>query len=685
MADYKAPFYFNIKFYQASSLNKEKNSEHIRYIGTRPGVDRGLEIDPDKNIEPEQMSMNLTLEPESDMYDHYIREVADSLGPRTEVNQLEPGTAVHHIKYAHERPRSHGLFSSGDDELSMAEIQKELLKHEGMVWRVIISLHGDDAERLDMVKRQAWEETIKTQMPDMALQMGIQESNLRWVAAYHPEEGHPHAHIVFWEKKPKRRLGKVNEHVKKEMKKGFVQKIYAADRDRYGREKTEMRDKMRELGVGNLREAVQFFRGWKSAKKEADQLHNLAESDPGERLPPRVDVGQNDYMIKKLMEISKLLPGRGRLSLKLMPEEVKVQIRELAEWLYGQPQFNPTRNKYESASEILARPYTTKEDQLEKAVDNARKDMIDRLSQVVLKAAGEVGKENQFSIHPDKAKIVAEQIKGAMGNIGDGPQSDQFKMVIMMDFIKAGFTKENFLELIDKLNLPRYSDSYIDYSFKANTNEKELSKGVVYVLKKALGEKEAQALVNRMGYSDKELEKMSEYSKAVSEETVEQAFDISDYHSRIIGIMSKVLFAAGLIKENVEQIINDWNTRSASNIPQEKIDKAIKAADKEVSEGHDWGRTPVVKRKDFVLMSNVLGITAEYPWRSLKELKFLKRGHSTSVVQGVFKKVLKQLTVQMKRYESEREREQMRVLNRIKVNVEREEDERDRKQKGKSR
>lgn len=170
MRPFKAPFYFNIKFYKAEGDNGKKNSAHIRYIATRPGVDLGYELDKDM--------------------------------------ELVPDTPEHHIKYAHERPRSHGLFSSGDGEVDMHAIQKELAEHKGMVWRSIISLHGDDAARLEMESRESWEEVIKQQLPRAAEEMGIQETNLRWVAAFHAEVGHPHAHIVFWEKILKGDLGK---------------------------------------------------------------------------------------------------------------------------------------------------------------------------------------------------------------------------------------------------------------------------------------------------------------------------------------------------------------------------------------------------------------------------------------------------------------------------------------------
>lgn len=694
MADYKAPFFFKIRFYKASDTNKKKNSAHIRYIATRPGVDRGMEIDPDKNLEPEQLSLNLKVDdPPLDKYDLALRmvdeQIAESLRLEKLANpqqsNLEPDTAVHHIKYAHERPRSHGLFSSGDDEVNMGDIQSELSEHEGMVWRVIISLHGDDAKRLDMEKRGGWEETIRSQMPDMALKMGIQQSNLRWVAAYHPEEGHPHAHIVFWEKKPKRRMGKVNSQVQREMKKVYIDKIYAGDRDRHGKMKTEMRDKMRELGVVDLRGAVDFVRSWKASVKEADHLHDLVGSEPRVGLQPRVETKQAKYVSEKLIEISKILPERGRLMLKLMPEDVKEKVNELARWLYDQEQFKPLRSQYESSTEILARPYTSKENQLTDAVENAKADMIKRLAQVVLKASAEVGKENHFAVFPDKIKDVAEKILGAIGQL-KSEVSEHLRWSILRGCVDAGMSKEDYYKLTADPAIPVYDSSYAEYSFR-NTieHEKKLSKGVYYLLHSQLGLQGAQEFLERLGYTKEAIKGFVAFKSALTEDTLAQAFGIADPQYKLIITMAKVLYAADMKLDEIRKAIIEWNIKSFSEVTQDKIDKALKFAEKEINESKDWGRTPVVKKGDFKSMCANLGIDAEYPWRSTKEREFLVRGHSTSVVEGIFKKALKQLVTESKKSEAEREREQQRVIKRIQVNADRDEDERDRKEKDRGR
>lgn len=651
MPSYKAPFIFKMSFYLPDHpANPKKNSAHIRYIGTRPGVDRGMEIDP-----YQQMT----------------------------ISDLEPGSAAHHIKYAHERPRSHGLFSSGDEEINMTDVQNELLDHKGIVWRLIISLEGSDAERLDMLNRSDWEEAIKTQMPDMVSKMGIQESNLSWVAAYHPEVGHPHAHIVFWEKKPKRRRGVVTERVKNEMKKVYIKKIYAADRDRFGKEKTAMRDKMREIGVDNLRGAVAFMRNWKGQMKEAETLHNLAGSVDKEILPPRVDRDQNLFMVKSLEKISKLLPGHGRLMLKFMPDDVKAETLKLATWLYEQSQFNPVTSKYEKAAEMLARPYSNQEKQLQNSVEKAKSELVDRLSQIVLKAAFEIGKKNQFTIQPEKAILAAYHIKTASGKI-ENNLKERLARQILLKSISIGLSKEDYFNVIKKLSLPKMPLDKVDkYFTEAQNTVKKLTNDMMYFLKASLGGEEAKKLLLSKGYREEELKPFNRYSKvSLDNETLAKVFRIPDEQVKVVSQMTKVLLAAGMKFDEVVEVIGNWNKRSESLIPNEKIALVVKKTEKEFNELKDWGRTPIITKKDFKRLCGQLNIETPYPWRSNRELDFVKQGHHTSVVQGVFKHAMKQIVAQMKRSEAEREREQTRKFRSIKANADREADERERKDRG---
>lgn len=108
-----------------------------------------------------------------------------------------------YMKYISERPgviknhSGHGLF----DACGVADIQEymeELESYEGNVYRDIISLTRKDAALLDYDKQEMWKSLLQTKMLEKARILGVPETDLRWVAAFHDEGHHPHVHVMSW-------------------------------------------------------------------------------------------------------------------------------------------------------------------------------------------------------------------------------------------------------------------------------------------------------------------------------------------------------------------------------------------------------------------------------------------------------------------------------------------------------
>ncbi|WP_422445373.1 MobP3 family relaxase [Thermoanaerobacterium sp. DL9XJH110] len=333
-----------------------KNAGHVEYIGTRPGVDMGdMEITPD----------------------------------------MDAG----HIKYMAERPGSHGLFSQEEDIPDMNKIQKELLNHKGVSWRWILSLEESDAVDLGYTNREAWMKTLRATMKDAAAAMGIAESNLRWVAAFHRKRGHPHVHILLWEKEPKRKQGELSEGEVRDIKRIFMQEIDAMERNRLEAEKTALRDFIRDTARSSI---LNLNRG--------EEARALIGEKPG--LEPLMAPETRKELMLKLNELAAIMPGHGRIALKYMPPAVKEKARDISAWLLAQPGFLNSLEKYKDLSEQLAKYYVKKDEKLEEAADRAFKDIRDRVAQLVLKGAVDVQKvENIIEQKPDEADYEISETK----------------------------------------------------------------------------------------------------------------------------------------------------------------------------------------------------------------------------------------------------------------------------------
>lgn len=359
-----APFVLKLAFYAPTKQNQQRNASHIRYIATRPGADRG-ELEPEK---------------------------------------IEPGTAAGHVKYAGERPGSHGLFTQDEDHPDLKAVQRELFQHRGVVWRAVLSLREDDAVRLGYTTRKAWETMLRSTVAEAARKMGIQETNLRWVAAFHAVQGHPHVHLVWWEKNPARTRGVISEGEKKDMRRVFVREIYAEERTRLLAEKTALRDLIREMARSDI---LSLAREIRRARLE---VRALAGQEPG--IAPEINPAVEQELAARLSKLASLMPGRGRVALAYMPEEVKEEAREIADWILRQPGFNQSLSRYRDLAKQIAGYHTAKPKALDEAARKAYEDVRDRIAQEVLRGAAVI---NQLQCEPklEPRQARHEQVRAA--------------------------------------------------------------------------------------------------------------------------------------------------------------------------------------------------------------------------------------------------------------------------------
>ncbi len=125
--------------------------------------------------------------------------IVNYIATRDGVEILRSGMA----SYIGERKSSHGLFSDEGVDLNLSKISDELDNHPGNVWTLIFSLKREDAERLGYNSAIQWMNLLRSRRNDIAKAMHIAPGNLRWYAAYHNEETHPHVHMLVWSQNSK--------------------------------------------------------------------------------------------------------------------------------------------------------------------------------------------------------------------------------------------------------------------------------------------------------------------------------------------------------------------------------------------------------------------------------------------------------------------------------------------------
>lgn len=424
-----------------------KNVCHVNYIATRPGVDKTL-TEADLQKELQKGVENLPSDDET------------------------------YLKYINERPRSHGLFSQNGIE-DPKEIQNEIANVESFVWRGIVSLKEEDAKDLGYLSKDKWQDMLRKTMPDVATQMNIDFTNLRWVGAIHMEKGHPHAHVMIWEKEPMKTVGIVSSKNLNEIRKLFTDEIFADERFQLMNEKNAMRDLIKELAQENVGDASRLLREIRATDGELKALFSGLDR---EGIAPRLFNEQEKEIAEKLNIIASQLPGKGRIALKFMPENIKEEIGSLADYLLKQPLMAASLEKNLKAVEELTRMYTGKDEDIQKARDNAYKDIRDRISQVILRGAAESQKDNIFYVDKDLSRKAVEFIKTIDNQVDLVPEQTRVLNEIAIIMAKTGHGDEQIIEQLkdyfEKESINYEDESIIDIVEqirKDETSDKDLN------------------------------------------------------------------------------------------------------------------------------------------------------------------------------------------------------------------
>lgn len=330
------------------------------------------------------------------------------------VNKGVVAKNVNHINYIHERSGSHGLVSSDEQSPNIDALKDEMRNHKGVVWRVVLSLTEEDAKRLDYMSSDRWKTALQATVPEAAAQLGIGETNLRWEAAFHEEGGHPHVHLVMWEKIPKRRRAVLSPAENRAFKKVFQNVVYAEERSALFQQKTMTRDLIRDLSKKELVDAVSIVREIHAYEKSI-QLDRESGGLGKAGIAPKIYDTESETLSRHLADIASQMPRKGRMALQFMPEQVKESVSATTKWLLQQPAYYQNVNQYYGAVEAMTRQYSFQEKDISKAFDNARADLEKRVSQVVLRAAAETRKKSFVKVNPERAAKAVELFSTAMG------------------------------------------------------------------------------------------------------------------------------------------------------------------------------------------------------------------------------------------------------------------------------
>lgn len=270
-----------------------------------------------------------------------------------------------HARYMTERPGSAGLFGEDPDHPPILEdVMDRISGHTGPVWRFIVSVTESDAKNLgtgedSLLFRPAWSRAARVAMIQIADELGLSE--VEWSAAMHRKAGHPHIHLLFWERAPTRQHGKLSSGECHTVRQVWMRELYGPIRTRLGQEKTAMRSTIRET----VREMTSLV-------------------PPGDLL----SATDQKVLMQHFVAIAETVPPKGRLAMAYLPAPAKDAVRTTTTWiLRNVPSMRSMATRYLDCAEELARHHSDDWARHQRARGHAWEDLVDRVSAVVLRSA----------------------------------------------------------------------------------------------------------------------------------------------------------------------------------------------------------------------------------------------------------------------------------------------------------
>ena len=183
---------------------------YMKYIATRERVEKLEGSGPVTKNQQELIAGLLRDFPDTkELHEYADYTAAPTLGNASalitmalDINAEDVQDRKGYMEYISTRPRvercgEHGLFGSMSS-VSLNTALQELDAHEGNVWTLIWSLRREDAARFGYDHAAAWRALLRSKQAELATAMKISPDKLRWYAAFHNEDTHPHIHAMVW-------------------------------------------------------------------------------------------------------------------------------------------------------------------------------------------------------------------------------------------------------------------------------------------------------------------------------------------------------------------------------------------------------------------------------------------------------------------------------------------------------
>ena len=348
----------------------------LKYMGTREGVEKLPLSKADKPATRQQQSLIASVvskipgTAEYPEYREYLASetrgaVANFLNAVMEKEEQAEDIGKL-VTYMAERPGveklgKHGLFSQTDDPIDLEKAAEEVTNHTGYIWTHVVSLHREDAERLEYNNADAWKSLVRRNVTAIAEAHRIPLTDLQWYAAFHNTGHHPHIHLMVYSKGQEGYLSKQSID---RLRSCFGNDIFKQEQYHLFQLQTGLRQEIKEKSGQRIRELV--------ARAET---------------APQPDA-QIQFLLEKLRK--QLDKHSGKKVYGYLPKSIKATVNEIVAVLSNEPAIEEFYSEWNEVNREKLSLYYENKDPTVPLVDNKE---FRSIKNMIIKAVMEMPQE----------------------------------------------------------------------------------------------------------------------------------------------------------------------------------------------------------------------------------------------------------------------------------------------------
>ncbi|MEG0179086.1 MAG: MobP3 family relaxase [Oscillospiraceae bacterium] len=292
------------------------------------------------------------------------------------------------------------------DNIQDFELAKSIIRKASsdgkIIHRSVLSLDDETAQIKGFYARDAWQALTQAKVNAIAKEMNIKPESFCWVASFHNKKGHPHAHIMFWDKSadlheefiPPERFAIASEHIRA----AFNKELFAEEIKQLHMQSDDI-EKLLKADFEELINNIHLDKaGFTSLNNQIADIfgENVLQAA---NIPFNVSTLSDEVLSdisKQLFFICSSLPENGRLAYKLLEPKLKNELDKLTAVLLQLPGFTKLYADYIDKARQLSVYYGNGAERTVFNIVAAQKEINNLLGNQILRFI----KSNDLSLAP---------------------------------------------------------------------------------------------------------------------------------------------------------------------------------------------------------------------------------------------------------------------------------------------